>query len=187
MPHQENHAHHHVSHKKKTPVVTPIRLAIAILLLIFFSLLFMLKDKGGNKSKKSGLKEQDIVLEQKKIALTPTPIVAPVAKGKQLYYIRTKDKPELMSAEFDPLDALKGKEQKITVTAKNDNPIDEITLTFSRDGKKYPVSMKLTEGTNTSGTWVGSWKAEGTYERDYVAVIEGKSGGQKSKVEVTFR
>lgn len=95
--------------------------------------------------------------------------------------------PKVYQATFAPLGgAVPGVTQKVLVSVRHDMPVDSISVNMIMDGGSHPISLKLDEGTDTDGIWVGEWLVDDTHNTVYKAEIESVSGKEKSKITLTF-
>jgi len=119
----------------------------------------------------------------------PEECPVPLASGKQTYYVRTQNQPQIMQIDIDPLDAKIGETQ--TVTAKirdtNGNPITSVTGTAKTDNGSFSFFLSLVEGTDLNGTWQGSWVLEDTNCLTFMLTITAESASGQSKVDLAFR
>jgi len=119
----------------------------------------------------------------------PEECPVPLASGKQTYYVRTQNQPQIMQIDIDPLDAKIGETQ--TVTAKirdtNGNPITSVTGTAKTDNGSFSFSLFLVEGTDLNGIWQGSWVLEDTNCLTFMLTITAESASGQSKVDLAFR
>jgi len=119
------------------------------------------------------------------------PIVCdpPLAPGAQTYAVSTKDNPKITQVVIEPLDVNKFASQTVSVKIQetNEKPITEVTGKALTDSMSFPFPLSLIDGTNTNGTWQGSWFNEDTYCQNYMLIVTATSESGTSKVELTFK
>ena len=113
----------------------------------------------------------------------------PVAPGVQTYAVSTKDNPKITQVVINPLDVQKYASSTVSVKIQetNEKPITEVTGKALTDSMSFPFPLSLIDGTNTNGTWQGSWFNEDSYCQNYMLIITATSESGQSKVELTFK
>lgn len=113
----------------------------------------------------------------------------PLAPGEQTYSVTTKDNPKITQVVINPLDVNKFATSTVSVKIQetNEKPITEVTGKALTDNSSFPFSLSLIDGTNTNGTWQGSWFNQDTYCQNYMLIITATSQSGTSKVELTFK
>ena len=113
----------------------------------------------------------------------------PLPEGKDTYFISSGEEgPQLYEATIDPLGSAEpGVQQEISVKARNETPIQSISVTMILDNGTYAVPLELVEGTEFDGIWTGSWGVQDTHESIYQAAIEAKSEEKTSRIVLTFQ
>ncbi|OGD74869.1 hypothetical protein A3A84_03400 [Candidatus Collierbacteria bacterium RIFCSPLOWO2_01_FULL_50_23] len=101
----------------------------------------------------------------------PTPYLL-LPQGKQEYLIRSNPtKGDVVGKKIiaDPLDAPKNSPQTISIVLEHIISIVSVAIEISMDTttKTYPLS--LTSGTQTNGTWSGSWTVADSHNQTYSA------------------
>ena len=119
----------------------------------------------------------------------PEECTRPVASGKRTYNVRTKDEPHIGPIDIDPLDVNLGAVQIVTAKIRdtNDNPITEVSGTGYTDSSSVPFSLSLIDGSETDGTWEGSWSPQDIFCNNYQVGITATSASGQSSVVLTFR
>jgi len=114
-----------------------------------------------------------------------------LASGNQTYYVRSSNMPQIMQFDINPLDALVGASQSITIKARdtNNSPITSVTARIIGDGDTEQSAFPLTlqSGTDTNGTWSGSWTLVGSRCENFMIKISARSGSGTSSVDVTLK
>jgi len=112
-----------------------------------------------------------------------------VPSGKQVYFVRTQNQPQIMQIDINPLDVEFGKTQTVTVKIRdtNNNPITQVTGKALLDNGTQSFSLILIDGTDLNGTWEGSWVLQDTYCTTYMLIITATSATGTSKVELAFK
>ena len=122
-------------------------------------------------------------------APTPTP-TAPPGAGTGTYFFSHNDTPQFMRADLTPEIPRSGQSQSAVVTARDTtpgtpSPITTVTATVMTDSESRQYPLTLTSGTNTNGTWTGSWTITGTintvFEIRFTAINQ---NGGSSTVQV---
>lgn len=165
---------------------------IFLISVIIFSFLFIISKKFNILNFSTLLSSQPETSQQKSPSKTsPTPIKTPrpLPHGKQNFSVRggIQNAPTFEKGQLDPIDPKQNTEQKISIYAENFVPIDSIEATVKTDNKKSPIKMKLTEGTETAGTWMGAWTVDDTYLQRYQIKIVAKASNGNQEVELTLR
>ena len=113
----------------------------------------------------------------------------PLASGEQPYAVSTKDNPRITQVVLNPLDVNKFASQTVSVKIQetNEKPITEVTGKALTDSMSFPFTLSLIDGTDTNGTWQGSWFNEDSYCQNYMLIITATSESGQSKVELAFR
>ena len=113
----------------------------------------------------------------------------PIASGEQTYAVSTKDNPKITQVVINPLDVQKYASSTVSVKIQetNEKPITEVTGKALTDSMSFPFPLSLIDGTNTNGTWQGSWFNEDSYCQNYMLIITATSESGQSKVELTFK
>lgn len=114
--------------------------------------------------------------------------VTPQLPDSDTYNISSNEPgPKAYKATFAPLGgAIPGVTQKVFVSVRHDMPIKSISVNIIMDGGSHPISLKLDEGTDTDGVWIGEWIVNDTHNSIYQAEIKASSGKETSKIVLTF-
>lgn len=114
-------------------------------------------------------------------APTPTPTSTYLKPGKESYIYSWGEGttiPKMNYVDVDPHDPKKGQTQKINVKFTHTAPILQISLQLFSDNKSETHPMTMSEGTDTNGTWTGSWSIDDTvlyrYDLRFLVKTEGK-------------
>lgn len=119
-----------------------------------------------------------------------------LAPGKASYTLRTGTprNPQIIRAEFDPLDVKIGEFQSITIQVKDtDNePITskntvQVILYTDNGSTAIPLALKKAEGSDLITTWEGVWECGDTHNFVYSAKIIAVSAAGESSAHITFR
>lgn len=113
----------------------------------------------------------------------------PIASGAQTYTVTTKDNPRTTQVVIDPLDVQKNATQTASVKIQETNgkPIAQVTGEAITDSKSIDFSLSLIDGTDTNGTWQGSWLNQDTHCQNYMLIITATSESGQSNVDLAFR
>jgi len=119
----------------------------------------------------------------------PTRAPKPIGTGRKGFTISggNQNAPKFNKSFLDPIDPKQGATQTIIINAENSLPIEAVEVTVKTDNKETPLEMQLTEGTETNGTWQGSWTVDNTYLKNYRVEITATADNGTQKVELTLR
>ncbi len=119
----------------------------------------------------------------------PEECARPIASGKRSYYVSTQSQPQIMQIDIDPLDVKLGATQIVTVKIRdtNENPITLVSSTGYTDSSSVTFSLSLIAGSQTNGTWEGSWSPQDIFCDNYQVGITATSASGQSRVVLTFR
>jgi len=120
----------------------------------------------------------------------PPPVVCTsVPSGTITYSVSTKANPKMTQVVISPLDVEKFSSQAVraTIQETNDNPITNVSGTAFLDNVSIPFTLYLISGTETSGTWQGSWVNSDSYCKTYMMRITATSASGQSNVELSFK
>lgn len=186
--------------RKKSINLSIIVVAVVVLALAAFNYwLFVLgqKEEGGEPAAPP---QQTQVQPKTKAAATPTPTRTPTPKptptptptylapGKQVYNVSTTSSgPKVSQATFDPQDPARGQKQTVTIKANHTSPIQSVSIKLTTDNKSQTYPLRLTSGTNLSGSWEGSWTIDDTYLYTYIFDVTAASGSEQTSVAITIR
>lgn len=121
---------------------------------------------------------------------SPLPSPKPIPHGKIGFTVSQSDKtkPQLNQGSLNPYDPTQGSLQTVTISAKDEQPITQVTAVLKTDNTvSQPVSFKLIDGSATDGTWQGSWTVADTYLYTYNLVLTAVSSRGQTSVEITLR
>ena len=122
---------------------------------------------------------------------TPTFTPRPIPHGPKGFSVGQSDKtiPQFGRGEINPYDPAKGTDQLVSIVVKHTSPITKVTgMLRTDDGDMSPVDFTLVSGTNTNGTWQGSWKVTKSYLYIYQLVFTATGSDKKrTTVVVTLR
>jgi len=113
----------------------------------------------------------------------------PLASGKQTYTATTASIPKITKLTFDPHDIQTGGTQVVTVEINdaNGNPITTVSGTAKMDNSSAQFFLSLVAGTDTDGTWEGSWSPQDTLCTIHQLTIIATSDSGTSTVDASFR
>ncbi len=121
---------------------------------------------------------------------TPSPTPVKIRQGKETYTFswgQGTTIPMLDKLTVDPHDPKSGNSQTVQLEIHHTQPIDSITMEVQTDTKTALYPMKLTEGTNTKGVWVGTWTIDDTVLYKYFFTAKVTSGGKEQPYTVKIR
>ena len=165
-----------INANKKTRDLILVIAGIIVLFVVFFFICHSLKQIAELKSK------PELYIEQEQCS-------KPVAEGERVYTITTDNIPKATEITVDPLDVEIGETQIITVKANdsNENPITLVSGSGGTDHDSIPFSLTLVKGSETNGTWQGSWSPQHIFCDNYTVGIILTSASGESDVVLTFR
>jgi len=122
----------------------------------------------------------------------PSPLLSPkpIPHGKIGFSVSQADKtkPQFSQGEIDPYDPPKGGRQSVTISVRDEQPVSQVSAVLKTDNAvSQPVSFKLISGSDTDGTWQGSWTLTDTYLYTYNLVLTAVSSRGQASVEITLR
>ena len=111
-----------------------------------------------------------------------------VAYGKRTYFVSTKNMPQFMQVDFDPLNVAAGYAQIITVKIRdtNSNPITSVSATITIDEGVKNVSFALISGTTANGTWQATWSPASKICTTYTVKLQATSASGTSSVDASI-
>ena len=116
--------------------------------------------------------DSKVIENEMPVGIEPTPTPIPLPTGLQSYEFTHGAQvvgPKVAKIVYDPLTPSAGETQKVTLTAAYSVPITEVVLTIVSDHLITPHVLSLASGTNTNGTWTGSWVIDDTLNTRYAA------------------
>ncbi len=110
-------------------------------------------------------------------------------QGKQEFTIRsgTSTTPVGTKIVADPLDAPKDSQQSVSLDVNFKTAIDSVSARVITDNKETVFPMKLTAGTNLSGTWTGTWTMPDTHENIFSITFLINYSGKQSTIDFPIR
>ncbi len=126
------------------------------------------------------------------VATVPVTKTCPMtlASGNQRYFVQTSNQPQIMEVAIDPLDALIGSIQNITVKIRdtNNNDITKVEVVITGDsGVQANFILPLTSGLITNGTWSGSWTIVGSQCDNFMVSVSATSASGVSLTEISLK
>lgn len=119
--------------------------------------------------------------------LSPSP--SPIHyQGELSGFISTKDNPRMIKFIISPFDPLSGEDQTIFVDAQDSSsPITSFKVTVRTDKGQNTYPLNLSSGTDTLGTWQGTWKATDSHEQVYnISLVATNQANQSSTIDIQF-
>lgn len=109
--------------------------------------------------------------------------------GSVTYSGGSKTQPKIGQITVDPQGVHYGCEQQVTVAVSdsNGNSIASVIGEAITDNKTTNFTLSLIEGTDTNGTWQGSWVLLDSVCEKYQLRIQAESASGTSSVTLTFR
>jgi len=120
--------------------------------------------------------------------IVTTPIPPPIPHGKTDFStsLNNDNAPKASQGYIDPYDPKVGETQKVAITLK-DAKVKWAKVTLQTDNQKKTYDMKLAEGTDSNGVWLGEWKVDDTYFYTYLLTIEAEGSKATGKVVINLR
>jgi hypothetical protein len=121
---------------------------------------------------------------------TPSPTPRPIAQGVQIYNMShgpLMTGPKISEVKIDPFDPKMGQKQTVTVQIKHGSPITSVKARLDSDNKKTEYVFNKIEGSDTDGTWQGSWDTTDTHDYTYYLYFDLQSATGEFKGGLTFR
>lgn len=118
---------------------------------------------------------------------TETPIPLPRSKKDFIVSGGSRPGPKFTQGYLDPYGPLVGDTQKIRVTAYFDTAITSVVAKVSTDNNSVTVPLGLTLGSETFGTWEGSYQVTDTTNKKYKIIFDAAGGTQTSQLEINLR
>lgn len=131
---------------------------------------FKVPIKQSNNSQKSAISGDTQSAPNPTMEAVPTTIPYKLPTGSQTYRFSNGESvvgPKIQTLIINPLDPAKSGSQTITLTIKHDSPVTSAVVTIITDNNESPLILKLTNGTDTDGTWTGNWTVNDTYNKRY--------------------
>lgn len=139
------------------------------------------------------LARRSTLLKQQRVPTvtpTPTPTPRPIPHGKIGFTVGQSDHtvPQFSQGFIDPYDPEKEASQTVTIAVKYTKPVTNVSAVLKTDHAiSNAVLFTLISGTNTNGTWQGSWLMTDTYLYTYNLVLQAESASGSASVEITLR
>lgn len=165
-------------------VVLGILIAIVVGLL-FYSQGWVSLDFDKTPSERSTTNEQ-----MQPAGPTPTPTPTSLKQGKETYIYSWGEGttiPKLNAIEIDPHDPKVGQTQTVSVKFTHTSGINSVSMMLFSDNKSTSFPMTLAAGTETDGTWTGSWKIDDTVLYRYDLQVHAKVNGRDIPYDVILR
>lgn len=123
--------------------------------------------------------------------ITPTPTNTPVPLPRSLKNFTvsggSRPGPKFTRGYLNPYGPLAGDNQKISVTLYFDTAITSLNATVTTDNNSVTVPLALTIGSDTFGTWEGSYPVTDTNNNKYKIIFDAAAGAQTSQLEINLR
>lgn len=123
-------------------------------------------------------------------APTPTPTATYLKPGKETYVYSWGEGttvPKMNQVDIEPHDPKKGQKQTVTVKYTHTSPIQQVSLQLFSDNKSETFPMTKSEGTDTNGTWTGTWTVNDTVLYRYDLRLLVKADGKEVPYDVVLR
>ncbi len=113
----------------------------------------------------------------------------PILPGEHSLSISTKNNPKMKKVFINPLNVNKFASSTVSVEIWETagQPITEVKGEAQTNNMSFPFSLELDKGSDTNGTWQGSWHNEDEYCQNYMLIITATSASGSSKVELSFK
>jgi len=120
---------------------------------------------------------------------TPKECSTSIASGSQIYFVRTQNMPQIMRIDIDELSVGFGDTQTVSAQIRDTggNPITSVSGTVLSDNGSSNLTLSLASGSETNGTWSGSWSPDDTLCTTYSMIITAISASGQSNVTLSFR
>ena len=119
----------------------------------------------------------------------PTP--RPLAHGIQTYTVSGSKSgaPKATEITIDSLDPGVGGSQSVSanVIDMGAGPVTNVSVELITDNETTTHSLELTSGTNSDGTWEGTWTMEDSYDSTYQMEITAENASTDWTVTLSFR
>ncbi len=120
---------------------------------------------------------------------TPSPIPIPIQRvsGDLMFFISTKDQPQLMKLTINPFDPAPGVSQSLTVSVRDisGSIITRVSAIVRTDQGENTYNLSLLSGSNTNGIYSVSYKVTDSHEQIYnVTLRAANANGSISVVDV---
>lgn len=101
---------------------------------------------------------------------TPTPTIIPLPTGPQSYRFSNGSEvvgPKISRLSINPLTPESGTNQTITIEAGHTSPITEVMVEIITDKETKTQKLSQSSGTESQGSWTGTWNIPGSYDYQY--------------------
>lgn len=160
-------------------------------LIILLSILFVVLLALGITFLPSGYESiSDIIKQSRDTVPTSTSSPRPIPTGPKGFTVSQSDKnvPQFGKGTINPYDPAKNANQTVTIGVKFGKPVTSVSAILKTDKKtSKPITFTLVSGTNTDGTWQGSWKMNDTYFYTYSLSLEAVSEENIGSITITLR
>ncbi len=125
------------------------------------------------------------------LSATPTPTIAPIAHGKQTFFVRSGNTvgPKISQVDISELDPKAGTEQSFTVfvgPARN-VPVSSVSVVLKTDTQVSNYVLTRTGQSDGQDIWNATWKVNDTHNKIYTAVVQAADTNGKATIEITVR
>lgn len=120
----------------------------------------------------------------------PTPTSTYLKSGKESYVYSWGEGttvPKMNYVDIDPHDPKKGQKQTVNAKFTHTSPISQVSLQLFSDNTSETFPMKRNEGTDTNGTWTGTWTINDTVLYRYDLRFLVKADGKEIPYDVVLR
>ena len=120
---------------------------------------------------------------------TPTSTPIPLPRSFKNFIVSggSRPGPKFTRGYLDPYGPLVGDNQKISATLYFDTAITSLSATVTTDNNTVTVPLTLTLGSDTFGTWEGSYPVTDTNNNKYKIIFDAAAGTQISQLEINLR
>lgn len=125
------------------------------------------------------------------LSATPTPTTAPIAHGKQTFFVRSGNAvgPKISQVDISELDPKAGSEQSFTVFVGpvQNVPISSVSVALKTDTQVSNYALTRTGQSDGQDIWNATWKVKDTHNKIYTAVVQATDVNGKATIEITVR
>jgi len=178
-----------VALKRNKPLLIP--LFIVLVLASILLVIIMPSDSSENGDSERPITLFEKIFQKKQVnvpAATAPP--KPLPTGKQVYNFSHGENvtgPKPTKVTINPLDPNKLFSQTLEVIIVHDKPVSIAKITVNTDNESIEHNLELVKGTDTNGTWKGSWKITDTYNQTYSLKFNLESDGEVFDGSMVFR
>jgi len=106
----------------------------------------------------------------------------------ETYFVRSGlEGPNITEVIIDPFMPDIGEVQYFIVKANFENSINQVSISLKTDNGVNNLDLKLSEGSDMEGTWMGSWEVKDTNINIYEADVKVASQAEVSSVYLTMK